>query len=65
MLQYGKIANVRLKNGKSEIVITSEDTKLYEYVTGKHVKDVLLDFGEYKECRRKADIALGLSDVLA
>ena len=39
MLQYGTIENVSLVDGRSRIVITSEDSKLYEYVRSRRVHD--------------------------
>lgn len=67
MLQYGKIKDVRLKNGGSELVITSDDSKLYEYIMSKRVADVELRLDDGRRItalqRRKAyatirDIAL-------
>ena len=67
MLQYAKIEDARLRNGKSEIVVTSEDSKLYEYIMSKRVKDTELRLDDGRRItalqRRKAyatirDIAL-------
>ena len=67
MLQYGTIENVSLVDGRSRIVITSEDSKLYEYVRSRRVKDVELRLDDGRMItaaqRRKAyatikDIAL-------
>lgn len=67
MLQYGNIADARVRNGKSEILIRSEDKRLYEYITSRHVKDAELRLDDGRRVtalqRRKAyatirDIAL-------
>lgn len=67
MLQYAKIKDVRLKNGQSEVVLTSEDADLYNYITSKRVKDTELRLDDGRRItalqRRKAyatirDIAL-------
>lgn len=67
MLQYVNIEDARLRNGMSEIIVTSEDTKLYEYIMSKRVRDaeIRLDDGRRITAlqRRKAyatirDIAL-------
>ena len=67
MLQYVNIEDARLRNGMSEIIVTSKDTKLYEYIMSKRVRDgeIRLDDGRRITAlqRRKAyatirDIAL-------
>lgn len=67
MLQYVNIEDARLRNGMSEIIVTSEDPKLYEYIMSKRVRDaeIRLDDGRRITAlqRRKAyatirDIAL-------
>lgn len=67
MLQYAKIKDVRLKNGQSEVVLTSKDADLYNYITSKRVKDTELRLDDGRRItalqRRKAyatirDIAL-------
>lgn len=67
MLQYVNIEDARLRSGMSEIIVTSEDTKLYEYIMSKRVRDaeIRLDDGRRITAlqRRKAyatirDIAL-------
>lgn len=67
MLQYVNIEGARLRNGMSEIIVTSEDTKLYEYIMSRRVRDaeIRLDDGRRITAlqRRKAyatirDIAL-------
>lgn len=49
------------------VMITSEQGKRLGVIKIKVLKvykhHVLLDFGEYKECRRIADIALGLANI--
>ena len=67
MLQYAKIKDARLRDGKSEIVVISEDSRLYEYIISKRVKDTELRLDDGRRItalqRRKAyatirDIAL-------
>ena len=47
---------LRSDNGRSMGQITTKVLEVYRH-------HVLLDFGKYKECRRIADIALGLVEV--
>lgn len=58
MLDYGKITDSRIRNGKTEILVISEDEKLYEYVQAKRVKDVELRLDDGRRItalqRRKA-----------
>lgn len=58
MLQYAKIKDARLKNGISEVVITSEDPNLYNYIMSKRVKDAELRLDDGRRItalqRRKA-----------
>lgn len=67
MLQYGKIKDVRIVNGQSELIVQSDDQHLYEYISKKRVKDVELRLDDGRRVtalqRRKAyatirDIAL-------
>lgn len=58
MLEYGKIADSRIRNGKTEVLVISEDEKLYEYVQSKRIKDVELRLDDGRRItalqRRKA-----------
>ena len=67
MLQYAKIKDVRLRNGQSEVIIASDDARLYNYITSRRVKDTELRLDDGRRItalqRRKAyatirDIAL-------
>lgn len=67
MLQYGKIKDVQLKEGKSEVVVASDDADLYRYITSKRVQDLEMRLDDGRRItalqRRKAyatirDIAL-------
>ena len=70
---YGYIYTELLKKTRIDpgdtvnVMITSEQGKRLGVIKTKVLKvykhHVLLDFGEYKECRRIADIALGLANI--
>lgn len=62
------LRKTKIKPGdRVKLVLRSDKGHYLGVVTTKVVEvyrhHVLLDFGKYKECRRIADIALGLADI--
>ena len=70
---YGYIYTELLKKTRIDpgdtvsVMVTSEQGRKLGVIKVKVIKryrhHALLDFGEYKECRRIADIALGLVNI--
>lgn len=55
----GDVLKIREKNDNGQVICNKKAT-----VAAVYTHHVLLDFGKHKESRRKAEIALGLCDVI-